>query len=205
MESKKKPKVNSFGARELEKAAEKFDKFDEDVKALTLDRMKEAPKEEKEEQTKLSQKDWEKAGEIYLKPHKSIAPGPKPKTGEFTDKFNEKFRESYNYDKEYVRFVAENNEIIGETIDIWTRPYPGVPAEEWLVPTNKPVWGPRYLAEQIKRKNYHRLTMNNHVVKEETQMGTITGGIVADSIVQRLDAKSAPKTTISFHKKVSSF
>ena len=84
--------------------------------------------------------------DIYLKPIKSIGS---------PQKFNEKFRDSYNYDKEYVHFVALNNEIIGEQIDIWTRPYGGMPAEEWIVPCGKPVWGPRYLAEQIKRRRYH--------------------------------------------------
>jgi len=59
-----------------------------------------------------------------------------------------------NFQKEYVQFIAENKEIIGETIEIWTRPFGGMPAEFWKVPVNKPVWGPRYLAEQIKRCYY---------------------------------------------------
>ena len=44
---------------------------------------------------------------------------------------------------------------LSEKIEIWTRPYGGIPAEYWEVPSNKPVWGPRYLAEQIKRARYH--------------------------------------------------
>jgi len=31
------------------------------------------------------------------------------------------------------------------------KPFPGMPAEEWAIPTNKPINGPRYVAEQIKK------------------------------------------------------
>jgi hypothetical protein len=199
------PRVNKEGKSELEKAQESFDQFESDVKNLTLDRMNEAPVEEKEPQTKLSSSEWNKSKEIYLKPSKTIDPGPVPKTGKYTDVFNEKWRESYEFDKKYVRFMAENFEIIGETICLWTRPYPGLPAEYWEVPANKPVWGPRYLAEQIKRKNYHRLVMNDHRQVGTDHAGTYVGGIVADTTIARLNAQPAPLTQVSFHKKVSNF
>ena len=100
------------------------------------------PKEDKvEPQTKISQSDIAKSKDVYLKPAKTI--GSK-------ERFNEKFREDYNFSKEYVQFIAENKECIGETTELWTKPYPGLPAEFWQVPSNKPVWGPRYLAERIK-------------------------------------------------------
>lgn len=200
-----KPKVNSDGQRELDKAKEKFDEFDAEVKSFTQDKMNEAPMEEVEPQTKLSSKEWKEAPEIYLKPTRTQYPGPIPKTGKMTDTFNEKYRKQYEFDKEYVRFVAENHEIVGEAISMWTRPYPGVAAEEWLVPVNKPVWGPRYLAEQIKRKCYHRLVMNDHKVVESSGVGTITGGIVAECTKHRLDAQAAPKSHIAFNRKVSNF
>jgi hypothetical protein len=142
--------------------------------------MNEAPRHESEQQTKISQSDAEKSQDIYLKPLRTIAS---------REKFNEKFREKYEFDKQYVHFIAENKEIIGETIDMWTKPYAGIPAEEWKVPTNKPVWAPRYVAEQIKRKSYHKLSMNNNQVTGGDQQGNqYFGTMVVDSVIQRLDA-----------------
>ncbi len=175
-----KPQVqNSASAKELDKAQAQFDTFDNQVKEMTMDRMNMAPKSETEPQTKLSQKDIEKSKDIYLKPHRTIG---------CRDKFNEAYREQYNFDKEYVRFIAENKEIIGEKIEIWTRPYGGMPAEMWEVPVNTVVWGPRYLAEQIKRKFYHRLIMKQNVISDDgvTQM---YGQMAVDTTVQRLEAR----------------
>ena len=176
-----KPKVNSEGQKELDNVAQQFDTFQENVKEMTMDRMSNAKREEVEPQTKLSQSQIEKSKDIYLKPERSISPGSK-------EKFNEKFRDSYNFDKEYVQFIAENKEIIGEAIEIWTKPYPGMAAEYWRVPTNKPVYAPRYLAEQIKRKYYHRLKSEQNTITSADGMGTYHGGIVVDTLVQRLDA-----------------
>jgi hypothetical protein len=199
------PKVNSAGQQELDKAQEKFEKFETEVKNLTLDQMNKAPHEDVEPQTKMSSREFHEAPEIYLKPVKTIAPGPIPKTGEMTDKFNEKYRDAWEFDKQYVRFIAENMEDIGGTITIWTRPYGGLPAEMWEVPTNKPIWGPRYLAEQIKRKCFHRLVMNDHRQTGSDHTGTYVGGIVADTIKHRLNAQPAPKAQMSFNRKVSNF
>jgi len=179
-ELKTKPKAHSsLAAQELDKAEAQFQAFDDNVKQLTQDRMNEAPRFDVEPQTKLAQKDIEKSKDIYLKPVKSI--GSK-------EKFNEKFRDDYNFAKEYVQFIAENKEIIGEELDLWTKPYPGMPAEEWKVPVNKPVWGPRYLAEQIKRASYHRLTMVQNSNTGADGFGQYYGAMAADSIIQRLDA-----------------
>ena len=92
------------------------------------------------------------------------------------------------FSKEYVHFIAENKEIIGEAIELWTKPYAGLPAEYWRVPVNKPVWGPRYLAEQIKSKFYHRLVMQQNVVTGGDHMGQYYGSMAVDTTVQRLDA-----------------
>jgi len=175
-----KPKLtNSQSEKELDKAQKQFETFDAEVKEMTLDRMNMAPKAEVEPQTKMAQKDIEKSKDIYLKPNKSIG---------CKEKFNEKFRDSYNFDKEYVHFISENKEVIGETIEIWTRPYPGMAAEMWQVPTNKPVWGPRYLAEQIKRKFYHRLIMQQHNISSSDGLGNYYGSMAVDTTVPRLTA-----------------
>ena len=175
-----KPKAqNSESAKELDKVEKQFDDFDIQVKEMTQDRMNMAPKETQEPQTNMSQADIEKSKEIYLKPKRSIAS---------REKFNEKFREDFNYATEYVRFIPENKEIIGETIELWTKPFPGMPAQEWSVPTGKPIWGPRHLAERISNCKYHRLTMQQHVMTETNHVGQMFGAMAVDTTVQRLDA-----------------
>jgi hypothetical protein len=175
----RKPNVSSKAEQELDKAQAQLKVYEEQIKTLTLDRMNEAPKLEVEPQTKISQTDIAKSNEVYLKPERTIS---------VADKFNEKFRSAYEFDKEYVNFIAENHEIKGETIELWTRPYGGMSAEFWKVPVNKPVWGPRYLAEQIKSKRYHRLVMQENMKTGSDSMATYNGAIVADTTINRLDA-----------------
>lgn len=171
----KKPKIQET---EMQKLEQQFEKFDQNVKELTQDRMNQAPKVEAEPQTKISQVEIEKSKEIRLRPDRSIGS---------SQKFNEKFREAANFAKEYVQFIAENNET-KDTIEIWTRPYGGMPAEFWKVPVNKPVWGPRYLAEQIKKKYYHRLRMEDRPTNSEGGM-QFYGSMAVDTTIQRLDAR----------------
>ncbi len=179
MTDKPKPK-SSLAEKELDKVDAQFKEFDQQVKDLTQDRMNAAPKEDVEPQTKISQVDKDKANHVYLKPKRTISS---------KEKFNEKFREMYNFDKEYVYFTAENKELIGETIELWTKPYPGLPAEEWAVPANKPIWGPRYLAERIKGCKYHRLKMQQNVITGGDQAGNqYYGSLAVDTTIQRLDA-----------------
>lgn len=168
-------------AKQANQAQENFDEFDASVKELSKDIKAPAKRLEEEPQTKLSQRDIDRSKDIYLKPTRTVSCPP-------NQKFNEKFREKYEFDKEYVQFIAEHKEIQGETIDIWTRPYGGMAAEYWQVPTNKPVWGPRYLAEQIKNCNYKRLTIQQSTVTGADNMGQYFGQLVVDSTVQRLDA-----------------
>lgn len=181
-------KAKSSGQNELDTAQKQFDAFDQNVKEMTQDRMNQAPKEEVEPQTKMTAREMDK-NEIYLKPEKTIAR---------RDKFNENFRNQYNYAKELVRFIAEHREIIGEDIEIWTGPFGGIPCEFWRVPTNKPVWGPRYLAERIKACTYHRLTMKQNVMSETGGYGQIYGALAVDTTIQRLDAIPAVKRTSIF-------
>lgn len=171
-------KVSKSAQTELDKAQEQFENFDNQIKSMTMDHMNQAPKDESVPKGAISNREAQKSTDVYLKPHKTIG---------CRDKFNEDYREQYNFDKEYVQFIAYNKEVTGETIDIWTRPYGGMPAEEWLVPCNKAVWGPRYLAEQIKRKSYHRLVMEDRVTGGD---GTAKyyGQMAVDTTVNRLEA-----------------
>jgi len=175
-----KPKVSGSAEKELDRVEKQFDEFNKNVQSLTMDRMNEAPIQETAPQVERSQAELAKTKDIYLKPHRSIS---------VRDKFNEDYRKAWEYDKEYVQFEAENIEIIGEDIDIWTKPYAGVSAEWWKVPVNKPVWGPRYLAEQIKRASYHRLKMEQSVITSSTSAGSFYGQMAVDTTVQRLNAK----------------
>jgi len=146
--------------------------------------MNQAPRQESEA-PKMAEKDIHKNNDLYLKPKRTIF-AVDTKTGQ-GQKFNENFRAEYNFQKEYVNFMFTNNELSGETTTIWTRPFGGLPAEEWEVPPNKPVWGPRYLAEQIKRCFYHRLVMRDRVTSGDG-VGQWYGSMAADTTVQRLDA-----------------
>lgn len=166
--------------KEMDKLQKQFDAFETQVKDLTLDRMNEAPKADIEPQTKLSSKELDKSKRIWLKPERIISDPAK---------FNEAFRSEWEFKKECVQFIAENKEIIGEAIEIWTRPFGGVGAEFWRVPVNKPVWGPRYLAEQIRKKFYHRLRMDES--RQTLHEGGMSyyGAMVADTTVPRLTAE----------------
>jgi len=174
-----KPNMNSESDKELVKVEKQFDEYKDKLDQMTMERTQSAPRQEIEQQTKISQNDLAKTNDIYLKPNRTISG---------REKFNEDYRKQYEFDKEYVQFVAENKEIIGEVIEMWTKPYAGIPCEFWKVPVNKPVWGPRYLAEQIKRCNYHRFTMQQNTVTDSTGMGTFHGAITVDTTIQRLDA-----------------
>jgi hypothetical protein len=179
MTQEKKPKVNSAGQAELEKVEAQFEQFDTEIKSMTMERTNLAPKQETENQTKMSSKEIHDSKHLYLKPKTTLG---------CKEPFNEKFRKEYEFSKEYVLFIAENKEVIGDSIECWTRPFPGIPAEEWLVPTNRPIWGPRYLAEQIKRKSYHRFVMKDNVVTAQDSQGKYYGQMAVDTTIQRLDA-----------------
>jgi len=172
----RKPKVHE---KEMDKLQKQVDEFDSQVKEMTLDQMNQAPKLEQEPQTKLSTREIDKSNKVWLKPERWIADG---------QKFNTRFEEKWNYQKEYVQFIAEHKEIIGEAIEIWTHPFGGKGAEFWKVPTNAPVWGPRYLAEQIRKCVYHRLRMDQGVTGRDSQ-GSYFGNMVVDITVPRLTAE----------------
>ncbi len=178
---------NSASQRELDKVEAQFDAFDENVKNLNMDSMAHAPTHELEPQTKISQRDLDKTKPLYLKPKRTYPPGVHPKTGE-REKFNEKFREEYNYKREYVEFIAENVEILGESIKLSLKKFPGTPIEDWEIPVNVPVMAPRMLAERLTECNYHVLKMEDRVTHTEG-VGAFTGQMVAKSKVQRIDAR----------------
>lgn len=184
---KERPKVSTTAERELDKLDKQFQEFDENVKSMTLDRMNMAPKEEKEQQTKMSTREAQRVEARVLQPARSLSSN---------QKFNENFRSDRTFLEEKVRFIAENNEIIGELIEFWTKPFGGMNAEFWQVPPNKPVIAPRYVAERLKGCTYHRLIMQDQVTSTDG-VGQYYGSMAVDTIKQRLDAHpvSDRKTT----------
>jgi len=176
---KEKPDAkSSLGNVELDKAEKQFEKMENDIKELTQDRMSDAPKLDVEPQTKIANSDIDKKNDLYLKPIKTIG---------CKEQFNEKYRNEYEFQKQFVNFTCENLEIIGDGVELWTRPFPGVAAQFWKVPVNKPLWGPRYLAEQLRKCSYHRLIMQEQTTNIEGDM-QYYGKMVADKTVDRITA-----------------
>jgi hypothetical protein len=173
------PKMNSASEKELDKAEKQFEMFDAEIKSMTLDRMNTAPTPEVEPQTKLASSEIAKHKDLYMKPKRAIGS---------REKFNEDYRKDYNFSKEYVHFIAENKEIIGESINFWIKAFPGMPAEEWDIPVNKPIWAPRYVAERIKGCKHHRLVMRDTPAGGDHQGNQYYGAMAVDTTVQRLDA-----------------
>ena len=172
----RKPNVNAEGQRELEKVEGQIQEKIDSMPTLNLEELNKAPLLEKE--YKPAVKD-PKSSDIYLKPKTTISS---------REPFNEKFRKIYEFKKEYVYFTAYNNEIIGESINIWTKPFAGMPAQEWIVPVGKPIYAPRYVAEQIKNCKYHTYKMEENRVSGQDGRATYLGTMTTTNTVQRLDA-----------------
>ena len=182
-----KPKLKSGDAqREIDRVEANIEATRDSISALSLDELNKAPKHEVEQQTRMSTRELQNAKQTYLKPLKTIY-AVDPKTGK-RPQLNPKFEAARNFDSQQVCFTAENNMMIGQKIEIWTLPYGGMPAEYWEVPCNTPVWGPRYLAEQIKRKCYHIIEMNQQTMTGADGFGSYTGAVEVKKTVQRLDA-----------------
>jgi len=180
--SDKKPRVNAEGQRELEKVETQLDNFNDSMQEAK-EKSRTLVSQETEPQTKIAQADMAKSDVIYLKPKRTFPS---------SEKFNEKFRDDYNYEREYVEFIAENNEIKGESIDFCIKKFPGVPVEEWVVPVNKPISAPRYVKERIQECGYTIFTTIDAPVGSETGV-TYYGQMVAEQRRDRLIARDYVK------------
>lgn len=182
-----KPKVSSgFAEKELDRAEQQFDRFQEEIRDFNPLEAK-APKIEVEPQTKMSNREANKADAPYIKPIRSM---------HSAEKFNEKYRKDWERAWEYVRCIAENREIIGESIELWTKKFAGDPAHFWRIPVNKPVYIPRLVAEQIASCSYHRLRMEDRPTNVEGGM-TYYGTMTVEQTVNRLDARPVGSSFVS--------
>lgn len=174
------PRVNSEGQKELDKAIENIDRLSETV--TNFDPFStNAPKLEQEEQTKLSNREVKNADAPYIKPLRSI---------NSKEKFDEKYRKDWEKAWEYIKCVVENHEVVGEAVELWTKRFAGDPAHFWKIPVNKPVYIPRLLAEQLSKCNYHRLRMEDSTITSSDGMATYHGSIVADHKKDRISVKT---------------
>lgn len=183
-----KPNLNSPSAqKELDKVEEQFDVQEQEIKSLNLDRV--LPSKENYPEHQISSKEIEKSPDIYIKPKRSFPS---------REKFNEKFRDQYNRAKEYVHYTVQHEEIKGENVDFWTKPFPGVPAEEWSIPSGKAVWIPRYVADHLENNcTYHRLRTQDRPTSVEGGM-TYFGSMVVDELIYRISARPvSTRRTIS--------
>ena len=71
-------------AKEIDKVEKQLDAIDDQLKNVTLDTARAAPKQDVEPQNRLSSSDIDKTKDVYLKPKRSISS---------KEKFNEKYRE----------------------------------------------------------------------------------------------------------------
>jgi hypothetical protein len=179
-----KPKINAEGQKELDRIDGQINQFTESMHVAVQDGRTLAI-QESEPQTKKSQQELKKEGVIYLKPKRTVFS---------REKFNEKFRQQFNEKSTYVEFIAENKEVIGESIDFWTKPFPGIPAEEWIVPVNKTVSAPLYVKERIQDCGYTIFRTSDTPVQSEGGV-VYYGQMVAEERKQRLDAREVSKST----------
>lgn len=184
--SAKRPEINAEGQKELDRVDAQIQS--QQFSPCDVNRINNAQIQDYEPQTKMSNREQNKAEALYLKPERSIG---------CRAKFNEDYRAAYEYDRQYVRFVAENNEIIGEAAELWTKKYAGQPAEFWKVPVNKVVVGPRYLAERIAECKYRRLVMKEDKIVSSDGTGTYFGALQYEEIRHRLDARPAGNSFVS--------
>lgn len=179
------PRVNSEGQRELDKVEDQIGALQQEIQSFNpLDELAPLP-EETEPQVPMSKKEMKKDDAPYIRPKKTLAATNTPKSPTV---WNKRWQKMHDRDWEYVKITAENHELIGGSIEMWTREYGCDPAHFWDIPVNRPIWVPRLVARKIARCTYHRLTMDNSIVTHGDQVGQVVGGLVVDHTKHRLNA-----------------
>ena len=181
--------------KEIVKLNAKFEEYEKKIEALTLENTRLAKDKDEDNITRLSQREIAKSPDIYVKPKKTLMA-----VGE---KFNEKYREEYNYKKQYVRVIAEHRECPGDTIEIWTKRFAGTPAEFWEIPTGKPVFIPRYVAEELADRKYNKIKMDGDSRDDRNRSGSYGeieqyGMPTVEEKIKRITAYSASTNATIF-------
>lgn len=155
-----KPQLSSGKAQqEIDRVEAQLDAAKEAIDNLSIDKIEsEAPQaEELEQQTKISKKQEREYDAPVIKPFSS-----EPSPGMRNPKFQEVIKRCAKKTakaKELVRVIVENNEVIGETVEAWIGTLPGEPVTRWIVPVNMPIYIPRFVAEHLASRKYHRIKM----------------------------------------------
>lgn len=182
------PKVNSESQKQLDQVEKQFEQFSEQVQSLNMDALNKVPVTMTEPQTKMSNREINKADAPRIRPIRSISS---------KEPFNEKYRKEWEHAWEDVRCVVENLEIIGERIQKWTKKFAGDPAHFWEIPVNKPIYIPRFVAEELSKCCYHRLKMDESVARENYGTATVYGTMVVEETKHRLNCRPAESSFLS--------
>lgn len=184
----KMPQVNEEGRKELAKADVQFNEVKRDFKETVtevIERTISLPECVPDHDIRRSTKELKQADVLVLKPLKSISD---------KSKFNEKYRKEWEEAWTYVKAIVENHEIIGESVECWTKKFPGDPAHFWRVPVNKPVMMPRLLAQQLAECKYHRIVMEEKAQSSGDGL-TFYGAAQAVEVRNRISARIIPEST----------
>lgn len=176
-----KPKLNAgFAQKEVDRLDSEFDAKQEQMSSLTQDEMNKAPKKEQEPQAVLSKREEKSYDAPVIKPSQTV-----PGIGKRKPEQDSLRRQAW----ELVKVVVENRESIGESIELWHKaPFGGEPCTFWQLPTNKPIYIPRFLADRIKKCNYHVLTTVEQSIGRN-EWGEMIGKMVATETRNRLDCR----------------
>ena len=137
-----------------EKIIKDVAKISEDMNLLTIDKIEDTPDKEPEIQTKLTHREMaDELGVRYIEPKRKLGI-----LGELPSNL-EKQRAR---DWEYVKGIYENIDCIGEAVEFWYVLYPGDPDCLWSIPSNVPVFVPRFIAKHLEDvQKYHRFDYKN--------------------------------------------
>jgi len=185
---KRRPRfLESEKNKEIEKVDLQIDALTQQMSALDQDTINKAPIRETEPQTLMTKAQEKYTDAPVIKPTKSMSAVGKP-----IPKQAKARKEGW----EYVKVIAEHNELIGENIELWINPFAGDPCSYWEIPTNKPIYIPRFLAEHLATRNYHRLKMQDRPATQLTaemhsdgMASQPSGQFVAKETIRRIDCR----------------
>lgn len=164
----------------IENASNTIDAMSEQMKSLNVDDIQTAPIKEEDPQTKISKKAIDDLDAPKIRPSKTFAPIDKPRPEH--DSLRKRAWE-------YVKVIAENKEVIGETIQSWYKPpISGEACHFWEVPVNTPVYIPRMLAEHLATRIYPRHKMVDRATRGLGH-GEIMQVMVVEETLRRLDCR----------------
>ena len=172
-----KPDATPGAQKELDKAEKQFDQFEKEIKDLTLDSMNAAPKEAPSEVQVVKETSRRTKTSTSSQNARSLL---RKSSMRSSAKIITSLRNTSNSLRRIKRLLERR-------LTCGTKPFPGMPAEEWEIPTNKPIWAPRYVAEQIKKCTFHRLVMEDRPVSAD-HAGSYYGSMISKNTIQRLDA-----------------